>query len=254
MGETPLDQAHRLSEVAGTDEARMRFYDRLLAAELWVLLDDAGAAFRVFPLEDGPVVLAFDLPERLAEFTGGAETAILSGRTLVQELSGKGVGLGLNLGVAPSSELLDGGAVDWLAAQTAAPDAPADLRIEDLRPASSLTEDLVASLGEKSLSFVGLCRSIHIADARLEGGTNALLLAVIDPIEGAASTVAGGLVETIRLTASLPTEPVILPLASAAPLFQRLSPVSLKIEIPEPQTPEPLAPPGSNPAKPPRLR
>lgn len=254
MAETPLDLAHRASDQAGTDRARMRFYDRLLDAELWVLLDETGDAFRVFPLEDGPVVLAFDLPERLAEFAGGADTAILSGRSLVAELNGKGVGLGLNLGVAPSSELLGADAVDWLAEQTTAPEDMVHARIVDVRPATTLTEDLVAALGEKSLSFTGLCRSIHVCDASLEDGAEACLLAIIDPLEGAEHAVAGGLIETVRLSADVTAEPVILPLSSADPLFQRLSRVSLKIEIPEPKTPEPLAPPGSNPAKPPRLR
>jgi hypothetical protein len=46
---------------------------------------------RVFALEDGPVVLAFDSEDRLAEFTGApAPYAVLPGRVIAAQLAGQG--------------------------------------------------------------------------------------------------------------------------------------------------------------------
>ena len=62
------------------------------------------------------MVLVFDLEERLASFTGiPAPYAALPGRVIAGLLAGQGIGLGVNLGVAPSSMLLSPEAVDWLA-------------------------------------------------------------------------------------------------------------------------------------------
>ena len=70
---TVLDRAHAAMEQGG-DAERLRFYERLADAELKLLLDrEAGGetiAPRIFPLEDGPVVLVFDTEERLTEFAG----------------------------------------------------------------------------------------------------------------------------------------------------------------------------------------
>ena len=62
------------------------------------------------------MVLVFDREERLADFTGGiAPYAALPGRVIAGMLKGQGIGLGVNLGVAPSSMLLPPEAMDWLA-------------------------------------------------------------------------------------------------------------------------------------------
>ena len=58
----------------------------------------------------------FDREERLASFTGGiAPYAALPGRVIAGLLKGQGIGMGVNLGIAPSSMLLPPEAMDWLA-------------------------------------------------------------------------------------------------------------------------------------------
>ena len=110
--DTPLDRAHAAME-ADPGEAAMRlaFYDCLAGAEVFLLLQAEAEGDRitpeVFDLETGPVVLAFDREERLAAFLGRpAPYAALSGRRLAGMLAGQGLGLGLNLDVAPSAMLL----------------------------------------------------------------------------------------------------------------------------------------------------
>ena len=61
---------------------------------------------RCSDLEDGPIVLAFDREDRLTEFTGlPAPYAALPGRVVVEMLAESNMGLGLNLGVAPSARV-----------------------------------------------------------------------------------------------------------------------------------------------------
>jgi hypothetical protein len=94
-------------EAAPDDEAlRLRFFDRLAGAELFLLLEaEAGGGAitpRTFPVDGTPFVLAFDTEERLAAFSGGiAPYAALSGRALAPMLAAEGLGLALNPEVRP---------------------------------------------------------------------------------------------------------------------------------------------------------
>ena len=69
---TPLDAAHAAMETAPGDEgARLRFYERLAASELCLLLTREAEGDRIDPVviapEGGDCVLAFDNEARLAE-------------------------------------------------------------------------------------------------------------------------------------------------------------------------------------------
>ncbi|MFP4449939.1 MAG: SseB family protein, partial [Rhodosalinus sp.] len=162
--ETPLDRAHAAMEAAPEDEARRRaFYDRLALSELHVLLDEepAGDSLspRVFPLAEGPVVLAFDLEERLAAFAGGpAPYAALSGRALARMLAQEGLGLGLNLD-SPSAILLPAGTMTWLAAQAAEPPRAMTERPVALHPPGALPEGLLAALDARLSAAGGRARA-----------------------------------------------------------------------------------------------
>ena len=118
---TLLDAAHAAVAADPENETlRLRFFERLADGEMVILLErEAGGETlepRVFDLEDGPVVLVFDREERLASFSGGiAPYAALPGRVIAGLLRGQGIGMGVNLGVAPSSMLLPPEAMDWLA-------------------------------------------------------------------------------------------------------------------------------------------
>ncbi|MEM6728737.1 MAG: SseB family protein, partial [Pseudomonadota bacterium] len=109
--ETPLDIAHAAMEASGADADRLRFYERVADAELFLMVeaepDGNVAAPQLFDLDEGRFALAFDRAERLAAFVGGpAPYVAMSGRALVKLLVEEGLGLGLNLEVAPSAILL----------------------------------------------------------------------------------------------------------------------------------------------------
>ncbi|MBT8409700.1 MAG: SseB family protein, partial [Alphaproteobacteria bacterium] len=130
MTETALDTAHAAMEAAGDDAARLRFFERMADAELLLLLREEPQGEditpQIFETGEGTFALVFDREDRLSEFVGAeAAHAALAGRTLIAMLSGQGIGLGLNLGVAPSSILIPAEAVDWLAGTLA--EAPREI-------------------------------------------------------------------------------------------------------------------------------
>jgi hypothetical protein len=252
---TPLDVAHAAMAAAPADDhARLAFYEALAAAELVLLLDETpGDSLRpaVFDTEDLRLALAFDEPARLAAFTGAeAAYAALPGRTLIAELAGRGLGLGLNLGVAPSSFLMPPEAVDWLAGLLASPPKPVTARPEALGP-PDLPEALLAALDRRLARAAGLARYALLASARWPETRPGHLIALIDPAPGAEPALAQAIGEAL-IFSGLDSERLDLTfLAEADPLTARLARRALRIDLPAPPTP--MAP-GSDPALPPKLR
>ncbi|MFN6979952.1 MAG: SseB family protein, partial [Gemmobacter sp.] len=117
---SPLDIAHAAMTAAPDDDAaRLRYFAALADAELVLMLgaeaEGGQIVPKVFPLTDGPVVLAFDGDDRLAAFAEGpVPYAALPGRVIARQLAGQGVGLGVNLG-GDAAFLVPPAALDWLA-------------------------------------------------------------------------------------------------------------------------------------------
>jgi hypothetical protein len=258
--ETPLDAAFRAMEADPDDEAaRMRFHERLMDAELLVLLEeeprDDSIRPLVFDLEEGRFALAFDRDARLAAFLDApAPYAALAGRRLAAALSGRGVGIGLNLGVAPSQTLIPAEAVDWLAvmAEAAAP-SPADARASGVRPPRGAPEALVAALDAKVAAMAGRVEAAWLATLVFEDGGARLALAVA----GAAPSAEAGIAEAIGEAARFSGGGVEIDVAFLSPgsparaAFERNG---LRFDPPEPEVPAPSRRPGSDPDRPPILR
>lgn len=250
---TLLDTAHAAMEAGGEAE-RLRFYERLVDAELFLLLaEEAGAEVKpkVFPLEDGPVVLAFDRAERLAAFAGPASFAEMTGRRLVPILAEARLGLGLNLGVAPSEILLPAEAMAWLAAILARVPAPQREQPREVRPPRA-PEALVAAIDAKLPGLAGLAREAVLAEAGYANGQG-LVLAYLDAVPAAEAALAQAVGEAL-IFSGLPEESVdVAFLQSESEMAARFRAAGLTFEIPGPAMPQ-VAAPGSDPEIPPRLR
>ncbi|MBP7242214.1 SseB family protein [Amaricoccus sp.] len=256
--ETPIDAAFLAMEAAPEDEAaRRRFHERLMDAELFVLLEaePEGATLRplVFDLEEGRFALAFDRDARLAAFLDApAPYAALAGRRLASALAGSGVGLGLNLGAAPSATLLPAEAVDWLAdmARAAAAEAAA-VRPTAVRPPHDATEALVAALDAKVAAMAGRIDAAWLAT--LEHGDDAgrLVLAVA----GATPTAEAGIAAAVAEAATFAgIEIDVAFLAVDAPARGAFERNGLRFDPPVPPAPTPPGRPGGDPGRPPILR
>lgn len=260
---TPLDLAYEAMAAAaeGDDAPRLRFYERLADGEMVLLLETEAEGEnltpRVFDLEDGPVVLIFDTEERLGAFTGiAAPYAALPGRVIAQLLAGQGIGLGINLGVAPSSMLLPPFAVDWLAETLAHGPEEAEARPERFDPPKGLPERLVEGLDAKLARAGGLAAHALLAAVTYAGGRQGHMLAFIDAVEGAQAALARAAAEALTFSGIEAGEMDVTFLSGTEPAAAAMARVALRFDLPQPVAEEPAAPqaPGMNPDKPPVLR
>ncbi|MEZ5797241.1 MAG: SseB family protein [Paracoccaceae bacterium] len=258
---TLLDAAHAAVSANPEDEtARLRFYERLADGELFLLLarEAEGEVLdpRVFELEMGKVVLVFDREERLADFAGGiAPYAALPGRVIAGLMRGQGIGLGVNLGVAPSEMLLPAEAMDWLAeALEGGPEETEAAPREFTAPA--VPEALVAGLDAKLAKAGGLARAAVLAGVVYSDGRRGHLLAFVDAAEGAAPALAGAVREALVFSGIEAGELDVGFLREADPARAAMERVGLRFDLPEVAVASPAGPaaPGMDADRPPKLR
>lgn len=259
---THLDVAHAaMAQNEDDDAARLNFYSLLADTELFVLLDgvadQAPITPRLFDLEDGPVVLAFDLEERLSAFVGGAAPyAALPGRVIAAQLAGQGVGLGLNIGDAPSSIILPSDVMNWLAATLGT--KPKELAATPQGfsypwgiPAL-VTDRLLQKLGANP----GLADAVLLAEVIYEQGRRGHILAVLGADPDAEAALAGAVSEAIVFSGLDLAELDVVFLAATDPRATTIEEVALRLDLPKADVmikANPIAV-GMDPLKPPRLR
>ncbi|RPE67456.1 type III secretion system (T3SS) SseB-like protein [Pacificibacter maritimus] len=258
---TPIDLAHAAMEAAPNDDTeRLRFFERLADGELFLLLEkehqgDAPIEPRVFPVEDQSYVLVFDREERLAEFAGSAPYAALSGRVLAGMLAGQGIGLGVNLTVAPSEILLPPDAMDWLKNTLDHAPSEAEAKPEEITPPHGLPERLITALDAKLAIAGGLARVAYLAGVTYEGGAKSHLLAYVDTVPGADGALAQLVAEALTFSGIEAGALDVAFFDASDPLCATLARHGLRFDLPEPeqQSSGPSAP-GMDPSKPPILR
>ncbi|MCR9152287.1 MAG: SseB family protein [Rhodobacteraceae bacterium] len=261
---TALDRTHAAMAAApGYDAARLRFYAALADAELFLLIEEAedGAEVRprVFALEEGRFVLAFDREDRLAAFAEGpAPYAALPGRVLAQRLAGSGIGLGLNLAVAPSEFLMPPEAVDWLAATLGAgPDETAARPVAFTAP-RGLPEALLSALDAKLALMAGLAERALLAGVTYEDGRRGHLLALVGARAGSEPALAKAVAEALTFCGIEAGELDVTFLPTGAPATGAMERAALAFDIPAPasRTAQIVTPaaPGTDPSRPPKLR
>jgi hypothetical protein len=258
---TDLDAAHAAMAAAPDDDAaRLRYYARLADAELFLLLaaeaEGGRIAPRVFPLEDGPVVLAFDSEERLAAFAAGpAPYAALAGRTIAAQLAGQGIGLGVNLG-EDTAMLLPAEAMGWLAALLDRAPQTVAARPRAVHPPGALPGVLMAALDAKLARAGGLATGAVLAGVEYEDGRRGHLLAFIGAAPGAEEALARAAGEALTFSGLDAGEMDVAFLDPADPVAAAMGRAGIAIELPAPppQPGAPADPPPPGMDGPPRLR
>lgn len=260
MTDTELDAAHaEMEQTPGDDAARLRFWERLSEAELFVLLaaEPEGEDIRpdLFEVEDQRFVLVFDRPERLTAFTGQPSPyAALSGRALAQMLSGQGIGLALNPDVAPSAMLVGPEAVDWLRGTLDQGPSEDEDRITELSPPGDLPQAVLTGLDRKLALAAGRAAMAYLVQARYGSGAQGHLLAFVDPAPGAEGALARAVAEALTFSGVEAGAIDVTFAAASDPFAARLARVGLRFDLPQPQQPQAPGAPGMDPEKPPRLR
>lgn len=259
---TAIDAAHAIMQAMPDDDvARLRFFERVADSELFVLLEGEPhgeqVTPRLFPVENDNYVLIFDREERLADFVGDAAPyAALSGRMLIAMLAGQGIGLGLNLDVAPSAMLIPAAAIDWLAATLANAPQEHRARLAEVAPPGALPDALIAGLDRKLATAAGLAEAALLCAVTYEGGAKGHLLAFVDAVAEAQAALAGAVGEALTFSGLEAGELDILFIGADDPLAERIGRVALRFELPPAPAPAATGPaaPGMDPENPPRLR
>ena len=257
---TDLDQAHAAMEAAPEDDAaRLRFYERLADTEIFMLLgaeaDGDQITPELFEIEDQQFALVFDREERLSQFVGRvAPYAGIPGRGLAQMLAGQGIGLALNLEVAPSAMLIPAEAVDWLVATLSHGPDETEARLTEVSAPGGLPEAVVSGLDRKLAIAAGLARFAYLAAATYEDGTRGHVLAFVDAVEGAEKALASAAGEALTFSGIEAGMMDVLFVRASDSLAAHLAKVGLRFDLPEPETPHVPGAPGMNPEKPPKLR
>ncbi len=257
---TPLDQAHaRMQDDLDNDAARLRFYERLAVAELFLVLEDEAQGDKIrpslFEVEGDSYALIFDTAERMAEFAERATPYVaMSGRRIAGMLARQGIGLGINLGVAPSSMLLPAAAVDWL--QQTLDEGPAQ---EDARPIAvhgpgGLPEQLITAFDAKLAAMAGLAKVAYLAQMEYENRPRAHVLAFVDAVADAQPAMARAMGEALTFSGIEAGSLDVVFLRSSDAICAQLAKVALRFDLPEPAEKLEPAAPGSDPEKPPILR
>ncbi|WP_415182722.1 SseB family protein [Phaeovulum sp.] len=264
---TPFDRAHAAMEAAPeNDAARLALYDRLADAELFVLLESEPEGDditpQLFATEEGDYVLAFDLEERLTRFTDGpAPYAALPGRVIAQYLVGEGVGLGVNLDVAPSAMLLPPEAMEWLTdtlthTPTEAMGTPVAFHAPALPPA--VLAALLPAFDAKFSHMAGLASHALLGGVSYQDGRRGHVLAFLGAAPKSEPALAKAVAEALVFSGLEAGEIDVTFLTPEDPAAAVLLDKALVLALPEPieeraQILTPAAP-GMDPTKPPILR
>jgi hypothetical protein len=252
-----------MTDASEDDAARLAFYERLADGELFLMLQNAPADTEdtvtpeLFDLGTARYVLVFDREERLAAFAGRTVPYVaLSGRTVAEMLAGQGIGLGVNLEVAPSSILLPPEAVVWLQATLGNAPDEVEARILSVAPPAGLPERLIRALDAKLATAMGLAQAAYLASVTYEGGAQGHLLAFVDAIPEAQGALARAAAEALTFSGIEAGAMDIAFFRSADPVTAKLERVGLRFDLPQLQDTVTQArpAPGSDPEKPPKLK
>ncbi|WP_299732026.1 SseB family protein [uncultured Tateyamaria sp.] len=262
MTHTPLDAAHAAMTAAPEDDAaRLRFFERLGDAELFLLLEGeaTGDAVtpQVFDPGSGPIVLVFDRAERLSGFVGAeAPYAALSGRVIAGLLAEQGLGLGLNLDVAPSSFLLDAEGVAWLAQTLGHAPDEVEVPLAEVSAPTGLPDVLISALDAKLATATGLAQLAYLVGSTDAAGARGHMLAFVGAAPGAEPALARAASEALVFSGIEAGAMDVAFFDATDAITARLARVGLRFDLPQVapvRAPEPQAP-GSDPDRPPRLR
>lgn len=259
---TPLDQFHAAMEGApGDDGARLRFFERLADAELFLLLEKEPEGDRiapeVFETSDASFVLVFDTEERLSRFVGRvAPYAALSGRIIANMLAGQGIGLALNPEVAPSSMLVPAEALGWLVETlTHAPDE-VEAKVEAFAAPAGLPETLITALDAKLATTAGLAKMAYLVGVTYESGARSHMLGFVGAVEAAQGALAKAVNEALTFSGIEAGALDVGFFEASDPVAAQLARAGLRFDLPEPEQAQEYVPvtPGSDPDKPPILK
>ncbi|WP_281972684.1 SseB family protein [Ruegeria faecimaris] len=256
-----LDAAHAAAEAAPQDDAaRLRFFERLADSELFLMLTEEAKNENISPelfdVADGRFVLAFDREDRLARFADRPVPYVaLSGRVLSSMLSGQGIGLGLNLEVAPSSMLIPPEALGWLVETLQHGPEEVQQHLSEFLAPSGLPDELLTALDAKLATAIGLAQAAYLVSTKTAEGGFGHLLGFVDAVEGAEAALAKAASEALTFSGVEAGAMDVGFFKSSDTAAASLARVGLRYDLPQPEARvNAHIAPGRDPDKPPLLK
>lgn len=256
---TPIDTAfEKMENNPDDDGVRLRFYERLMDAELFLMLEKEASATSIIPdlfdVEDQQFALIFDSAERLSDFAEKIVPYVaLSGRNIIKMIAGQNIGLGVNLAVAPSSTLLPNDVVEWMASMAASA-TETSAKLVEVFPPQNVPEQIIVALDTKLANMAGLADVAYLADVIYDDETSATTLSFVNAPLDAQTAIASAIAETMAFSGVQASILDVIFLNSSDEICASLAKQGLRFDLPKPARPAPLATPGSDPDKPPKLR
>ena len=211
----------------------------------------------VMETSDGSLTMVFDLEDRMAEFSDQpSDYVALSGRRIAKLLAGQGLGIGLNLGEAPSAMILPPEAVKWLAEAAIGDDEEIEAKPLEISKPVGIPEALITALDSKLANMAGVVGAAHLVAVKYENEEQGHMLALVNVPAPAKTGVSEALSEALRFSGVEAGRLDLAFLAIDDPHLENFARVGLGFEIPELVLPKSNAPsaPGMDPDKPPILR
>lgn len=258
--ETRLDAAHAAMQAVPEQAGpRLAFYRTLAEGELCLLLSCEAKGDKItletFDIEGKSFVLGFDQEVRLSAFAGHVVPyAALPGRRVAAMLAEQGLGLGLNLDVAPSSILIPPDAMRWLADTLS--EAPQEIAAwpEKIFPPKGLPDEFLLALDTRLAAMTGLARTAYLVGVTYETGAHGHLLGVVDAPAPARAALARAVSEVLVFAGLQSTALDVGFFAPHDDAVPRLAACGLRFDLPQPAPRPPRPAPGSDPDSPPILR
>ncbi len=259
---TPIDQAHGAMQADESNvAARMGFYERLVDAEVFLLLKCEPVGDKISPslfkVGGAEIALIFDREERLAGFAKATVPYIaMSGRAVVNLFTSQNIGLGLNLDVAPSSFVIPPNAVEWIGHMLAAKTTvQQEIPVEIYTP-DDLPKTVISALTSKLVLAVKIAQQAFLMRAVYASGQNGFLLAFVDVVAGAQPALVQAISEAVAFS-GYDANPIDVAFFKATdPICQKFDRSALRIDLRPPIQDSPSmaqSAPGMNPDKPPKL-
>lgn len=257
-----LDTAYaNMQNPDGDETAELRFYETFCDCVLTVLIVEDEAQdkiqFDIFETSQGALVLAFDSEDRMAEFIEKPTGFInMPGRELLQMLSDQQLGIGLNLAVAPSSQILEKATLDWVRDVIGSESMVKMDKISSLKPATNISPSLSQNLAMRLQAFYGFVESVLICDVTYEDGYAGTAFFVLNCDPDTEANLFAMLMETQRFSSRDDSEIAIQFIQTNSPNIDDIRAVAQEVK-PLPRSAKSISTPkapGRDPAKPPKLR
>tara|TARA_B100000767_G_scaffold147881_1_gene139323 strand:+ start:1897 stop:2673 length:777 start_codon:yes stop_codon:yes gene_type:complete len=254
---TPLERAIVMLESQPDDPTRFSaVIERLADAEVFLILEAEATDFEVTPktvvLNSQEYVAIYDTELRLSESEGGeVEYLSVSGRTLVQMLSGQNTGIALNSGATAIGYVFEPQTLQWLANSLNERPNEMTQQITQVFPPPVLGPKALDALSVKLTAAQGLAEYACLVEATDIANNKNPLLCFVGLAPDAQANLAKLVQEYLQFSEQDGAPWDVIYLAPDHGMVEKLLNVGLRFDLPVPEVAVERPAPGTVPGQPP---